>query len=337
MLKDDAPVWLERLADKAEAYVRDLLGVGLKLRRRADLPSFPRFLTDQFAFIEGQLLETGLLFMAQPAGKRATPANIARLWREADRRADRPVVYLAETISPFNRRRLLEQRTPFLIPGNQLFLPGLAVDLRETFRAAREARADDLLSPAAQKVVLAALLGQRVEGVSASVLARRFKYSPMTMSRAFDDLRHAGLAETEETGNERRLQLAAHGERLWRLALPTLRSPVRKVRRLKRLSVKLPGLMSGESALAELTALAEPRTPVVAVPASAWPRFEARFGQPADEWDERGVLVETWSYDPEALSEGRIVDRLSLYLSLRGHEDERVNLALQSLLEEMRW
>ena len=38
-----------------------------------------------------------------------------------------------------------------------------------------------------------------------------------------------------------------------------------------------------------------------------------------------------------ALSEGRIVDRLSLYLSLRGHEDERVNLALQSLLEEMRW
>jgi DNA-binding transcriptional ArsR family regulator len=337
MLKDAAPAWLVRLAEKAEAYVRELLGVGLKLQERADLPGFPRFLTDQFAFIEGQLLDERLLFMAQHAGKRATPANIARLWREADQRADKPVVYLAETISPFNRKRLLQQRTPFLIPGNQLFLPGLALDLREAFRAPREARADDHLSPAAQKVVLAALLGQPVEDVSASVLARRFEYSPMTMSRAFDDLQQAGLAETEEAGNERRLQLAARGERLWRLALPALRSPVRKVRRLKRLSTKLPGLLAGESALAELTALAEPRTPIVAVPASAWPRFEALFGPPADEWDESSVVVETWSYDPEPLSEGRIVDRLSLYLSLRGHEDERVNLALESLLEEMRW
>src|SRR5262245_27100776 len=133
MLNDDAPAWLKCLAEKAEAYVRELLGVGLKLREQAELPGFPRFLTDQFAFVKGQLLDTHFLFMAQPPGKRATPANVARLWREADRRAERPVVYLAETISPFDRRRLLDQRTPFLIPGSQLFLPGLAINLRETF------------------------------------------------------------------------------------------------------------------------------------------------------------------------------------------------------------
>ena len=283
------------------------------------------------------LLDTRLLFMAQPPGKGATPANVARLWREADRRADKPVVYLAEAVSAFNRKRLIDQRTPFLVPDNQLFLPGLAVDLRETFRAAREIRAPEHLAPAAQKVVLAALLGKGVEDVSASLLARRLKYSVMTMSRAFDDLEHAGLAEIRDAGKERRLHLVAHGERLWRLALPALRSPVRKSRRLQRLSGKLPGLAAGESALAEYTALAEPRAPTVAVAASAWPRVAARFGVPADQWDEAGVIVETWSYDPEALTEGPLVDRLSLYLSLRGHEDERVNRGLESLLEEMRW
>ena len=337
MLKDAAPAWLERLADKAEAYVHELLGVSLKLREPASLPSFPRFLTDQFAFAEGKVLDTPLLFMAQPPSKGATPANVARLWREADRRAEKPVVYLAESISASNRKRLIDQRTPFLIPDAQLFLPGLAVDLRETFRAARQERVSEHLSPAAQKVVLAALLGKPVEGVSASVLARRFKYSAMTMSRAFDDLHRASLAEIGEVGKERRAQFVAHGERLWRLALPLMRTPVRKTRRLGRKSGKTPGFVAGESALAAYTMLADPRTPTLAVPASAWPRLQASFGPPVDLWDESGVIVETWSYDPGALSEGDKVDRLSLYLSLRGHEDERVARALESLLEEMRW
>ncbi len=337
MLDSDAPAWLKALAHKAETYVRDLLGVGLKLKGRAHVPGFPRFLTDQYAFVEGRVLDTPLLFMAQPPGKGRTPANVARLWREADRRADKPVVYLAETITAFNRKRLIDQRTPFLVPGNQLFLPGLAVDLRETFRAAREIQPSEHLTPAAQKVVLAALLGQPVERVSASILARRFKYTPMTMSRAFDDLEHAGLAEVREAGKERRLALVAHGQRLWRMALPKLRSPVRKSRRLRRLSTKLAGVTAGESALAGYTSLAEPRTPTVALAASAWPRLQARFGAPTDEWDEAAVIVETWSYDPETLAQGQLADRLSLYLSLRGHEDERVAGALATLLEEMRW
>lgn len=337
MLEEDAPAWLQTLADKAEAYVRELLGVGLKLKGRADQPGFPRFLTDQYAFVEGKVLDTRLLFMAQPPGKGGTPANVARLWREADQRADQPVVYLAETISAFNRKRLINQRTPFLVPGNQLFLPGLAIDLRETFRATRATQPSEHLTPAAQKVVLAALLGQPVERVSASVLARRFKYSPMTMSRAFDDLERAGLAEVHEAGKERRLALVAHGQPLWRMALPKLRSPVRKSRRLRRLTTKLVGVTAGESALAEYTSLAEPPTPTVALAASAWPRLQSRFGAPADEWDEAAVIVETWSYDPETLVQGQLADRLSLYLSLRGHDDERVARALETLLEEMRW
>lgn len=337
MLNEDAPGWLQALADKAEAYVRDLLSVGLKLKGPIDQPSFPRFLTDGFRFVDGEFLNTKLLFMAQPPGKGSTPANVARLWREADKRAERPVVYLAAAISAFNRKRLIDQRTPFLVPSNQLFLPGLAVDLRETFRAPRDGRAPEHLAPAAQKVVLAALAGREVQDISASLLAREFNYSVMTMSRAFDDLEHAGLAEIRDVGKERRLHLKAQGQRLWRLALPALRSPVRKVRRLKRSSGRLPGLTAGESALAEYTALAEPRTPTVAVAASAWPRFEKQFGPPADLWDEAAVNVETWSYDPEPLASERRVDRLSLYLSMRGHEDERVNAALQSLLEEKFW
>jgi DNA-binding transcriptional ArsR family regulator len=333
MLDADAPLWLKSLAGQAEAYVFDLLGVRLKLVRRRDMESFPRFLTDQFEFVQGKLLDTDLLFMAQPPKRQNTPANVARLWREADKRSPMPVVYLAGAVTGFNRKRLLEQRTPFLAPKSQLFLPGLFVDLRDNFRAPRGQVEVERISPAAQKVVLAGLLGIEVEGVSASVLARRMKYSAMTLSRAMDDLRAAGLAEIEEAGKERQIAFVSHKAQLWRDALPLLRNPVRKRRRLRRLHDHGPGLVAGESALAHFTMLSEPRMPAVALAASTWLRFEEDFGEPVDPWDENGVIVETWSYDPELLGAHGYVDRFSLYLSLRDNGDERVTLALDELLE----
>ena len=333
MLDAGAPLWLKSLAEKAEAYVLDLLGVRLKLVRRRDMEDFPRFLTDQFEFVQGRLLDTDLLFMAQSPKRQNTPANIARLWREADKRSPLPVVFLADAVSGFNRKRLLGQRTPLLVPDSQLFLPGLFVDLREQFRAPREQDKVERISPAAQKVVLAALLGKEVEGVSASVLARRLNYSAMTLSRAMDDLKAAGLAEIEDVGKERQIALGSHKTQLWRNALPLLRNPVRKRRRLRRLHDRGPGLTAGESALAHYTMLSEPRTPTVALAASAWLRFEGEFGEPVDRWDESGAIVETWSYDPELLGAGGYVDRFSLYLSLRDSDDERVRLALDELIE----
>jgi hypothetical protein len=47
--------------------------------------------------------------------------------------------------------------------------------------------------------------------------------------------------------------------------------------------------------------------------------------------------VEVWSYPPKATADGPVVDRLSLYLSLRGTADERVEVALNQLLEDMKW
>jgi hypothetical protein len=47
--------------------------------------------------------------------------------------------------------------------------------------------------------------------------------------------------------------------------------------------------------------------------------------------------MECWAYDPRLLSDGPTVDRLSLYLSLRGTHDERIEKALTDLLEDLPW
>ena len=45
--------------------------------------------------------------------------------------------------------------------------------------------------------------------------------------------------------------------------------------------------------------------------------------------------LELWRYDPGKLSEGNCVDPLSLALSLQNDQDERVEMAVEEMLEKI--
>jgi hypothetical protein len=45
--------------------------------------------------------------------------------------------------------------------------------------------------------------------------------------------------------------------------------------------------------------------------------------------------LETWSYDPEILASGGLVDPISLWLSLPDSPDERFTAAKEALLEQV--
>jgi len=49
------------------------------------------------------------------------------------------------------------------------------------------------------------------------------------------------------------------------------------------------------------------------------------------------VRIEIWSCNPHLLGDDRMVDPLSLYLSLRNSSDERVQQQLEQLIEEIKW
>jgi hypothetical protein len=54
--------------------------------------------------------------------------------------------------------------------------------------------------------------------------------------------------------------------------------------------------------------------------------------------DEEDILLEKWNYPPALLSDSPgLADPLSVFLSLRDDPDERVQAALQHLLEAMPW
>jgi len=84
--------------------------------------------------------------------------------------------------------------------------------------------------------------------------------------------------------------------------------------------------------------LAPPTHPVVALYGQDWkslPTWHKRRQISRDEPD--AVEIEVWSYKPTLFSEPVAVDRLSLYLSLKDTEDERVQAALDEMSRSLGW
>jgi len=62
-------------------------------------------------------------------------------------------------VSSFERKRLINHRVSFIVPGKQLYLPFLAVDLRESFRTV-DADTKNKLGATAQQLFLMHLYGK---------------------------------------------------------------------------------------------------------------------------------------------------------------------------------
>ena len=192
------------------------------------------------------------------------------------------------------------------------------------------------MSPAAQAAFLHVLQNPDKGAFSPQEMAESLGYSSMSMSRVFDELESSGLGRGSSIGKRRLMELVDAKGELWERALPLLRSPVAE-------SMPVPmnllgGPAAGLTALASYTSIAEPRLPVIAVSAATWrPIRNKLVHEQLGGSDVPLVEVEAWIYPPKAVVGGPVVDRLSLFLSLKGTPDERVEAALDELLAGMKW
>ncbi|NLB54842.1 MAG: hypothetical protein GX811_03590, partial [Lentisphaerae bacterium] len=247
------------------------------------------------------------------------------------------IVYVRERMASYNRKRLVEHKVPFVVPGNQMYLPMLGIDLREHFRMLNESK--EVLRPATQVVLIQSLL-LGAGDLGPTALSLELGYSIMAMSRALDELKAVELVHTTIRGRERHVRLAGSRREVWEKAQPYLRNPVVKRYGVNLLpGAKLPGPRAGLGALAHYSMLNELENVEVALARGDWKRvLETGNIEPTGVINEPGTtIVEIWSYSPILFSDGDFVDRLSLYLSLRDTQDERVQAALNQMIKEELW
>ncbi len=323
------------IAAALQRYLEDTLHEPARVAALDGAPGLPSFLSRMYSLLEGHVAGRRCIFLAT-VDNAATPSDIAKHVALVRPAVDAIVVFVAPWLSAHNRSRLIERRIPFVVPGKQLYIPDLAMDLRERFRTPKPRRAAGL-SPAAQAVLFHRLLRLDETVTAPSLVAAQLHYSAMSIGRAFDDLVGAGLAHTERHGKERHIRFQAEGRQLFDAAHDLLRSPVRTEKFIRDAHPPPPLKHAGESALADLTDLSPPPLPAFAVAASDWKIVAQTHGLFETDRDQASHIVETWSYDPAALSTARTVDPLSLYAQFRDHRDERVSMAAERLLDGMPW
>jgi len=328
------------LQDEYLRYIEELTGTTTVVKplggeRAAKLPLYLRSYYDmaETEFFDRKVL----LALQNPESDTATPTEYAQHHEILRSTLGSEVVLVLPRIASYGRQQLIRLGVPFIVPKRQMFLPHMAVDLREHFPHSMR-QPVDMLSPAAQVILLLHLLGRRVQGVSLRELAGELGYSAMTLSIVRSELEALGLSKSARHGRSTHLVFQAPMRSLWEQAEPHLQSPARARHWIRwgRMPTKI--MTAGLTALEATSMVSDDARPTCAMKESDY-----RAGL------EKGLIVgcagpelaqarvECWRYDPRLLSEGPTVDRLSLFLSLRDTGDERVAKALRILLAEMPW
>lgn len=327
---------MPNLTQKFEKYLFENLGVSLAIEKWQKEKSLPLFLRDLYSFHVCQLLQTPCLVMEARDEEEITPATIRKHIRQVEDIWQHEVIYLHPSISSYNRKRLIEQKISFVVPGNQMYLPLLGIDLREHIKGRRTDKKK--ISPSTQVVLFFVLYNWPQNGLTPSLLAGQLNYSPMTLTRVFDEIEAAGLGNVSMESRERLLRFDSDKRSLWKKTLDLLRSPVKK--RIKVHTVRNVSslTLAGESALSRYSMLAEPPHPIYAMDTEEWKEMQATGEVRELTIHEPGSMeVEIWKYSPKLFAKDGLVDPLSLYMSLKSTKDERVEIALDTLLETFQW
>jgi hypothetical protein len=250
-------------------------------------------------------------------------------------------VFVCQSLSVPERRSLIANHINFIQPGYQMFTPELAVDLRESVRKRRNEREVSVFLPATQAMVLGCLYeGWDSDTVyNSRVLMGGFDYSRVTLSKVIDQLLKLSIihpAQSKSSANY--YSFNASQAAVFKNARNLMRSPVKRTVAIDRTLHSRGGVfLAGETALANYTMLAEPAIPVYGMTKKQFDiMVEDRAFKLTDMVDDTKALVEIWAYN-SVMAEKNIADEASLILSMADNQDERVQIALDVLKENVTW
>ena len=330
---------MQSLEEAVRSYLHDVLGLPVRwMGAWARSEELPYFLQSAFHFNELELGGRSVVLAIAQSRQQASPSEIRKWFDKVRTLSQGPVVFVVEAMASYERKRLIEQKVPFIGPGNQLYLPDLGLDLREYFRR-RAPTSDGALSPSAQAFLITALLRQpwQVEW-QPSTLASPLGYTAMTVSRVVKELTAAGLATSYPVGRSRWLRMELAPLQTWERATAILRTPVKR-------TVWVPGgsaagvplRLAGLSALARRSMQAEPSRPVYAIGPAQWKAVVKAGIQELPEAMPGAHEWQLWTYNPALVLDQATVDPLSLILSMQDILDDRVQIALGELKGQLPW
>ncbi len=294
---------------------------------KKQLADIPTAIGASFKFYNANLLNTPITFAFCKNSSDISPAQLQKQMQVVERRLNTTVIVLLDNVASYNLQRLVAQRVNFIIPQKQMFIPSLLLNLKKARNTGEDIKTP--MTPIAQCIVLYHLQISSLAGMDLKELMNVFGISYSTANRAVRWLESQNIIST--TGaKEKKISIDMDKKALWMKALPLFTNPIEKVLRT---DVTIPGLMkSGVNALSSYSMINEENREHYATSKEVLKTLDIEVDKNYGE-----NVIEIWRYNPSILSKSGIVDRLSLYLSLKDNEDERIQIELENMINEIKW
>lgn len=324
---------MKSIISDTKRYLKDALNVAVQIEA-ADLSAqLPYFYNEYYQLFRLKMQQEEYLLCM--ANKPLYASQIRKQLADLKERSGKKIIFLSNTMNAGFRRALVQNDIPFIVPFNQLHLPQIGTSFQEHFPQMEPV--GTLLRPAAQVLLLRTLLYRDYLPVTATEYAKKLDYTPMSIARAFNELKEHGLVVREKQGVEKPFIWKFKAKELWERAQNLLQNPVRQRVWLPG-KAALPYPLAGISALARYSQLNDDDYSTYATISSIlqkdFPRKDIYKGaRPVEEVSK----VEVWNYHPQLITGQNVVDPLSLYLSLKDEPDERIQIALENMLETIEW
>jgi hypothetical protein len=314
-------------------YLKDALGAEVELNplKPDKLKTLPIFIVNEYNFQLIKLYRKDILLVF--VKNSFTSDRLRKHLDIIQATFNINTVAIIPQVEAYNRLRLIEKKIPFIIPGKQMFLPDLLIDLKEFGGKPKEKPVS--MQPATQLLVLYHLQVESLEGINLKGIAEKLCYNSMTITRAAYYLHTAGLC-TLEGSKDKFLHFHNNKRELWEKAEPLMNSPVKRNIYYSGHFFNNDKYRSNINALAHYTDLNDDLIEYYAVK----PGFTQWIGSAnliKTSPLEGNICIEEWKYDPYLLRKDGFVDSLSLYLCFRNNPDERIEMALEQIIEKHIW
>ncbi len=309
-------------------YLYKVLGIDTKYSDAEIKYSLPNFIYDRYRLQQVSLNGINAVFVS-PIGSLDPISSVKKHIERIAVFANMPAVLVLDNLQFRQKETLLKNRIPFIVNGKQIYLPFMAVYLQE--RCDSPVPKNEKLLPVSQLLLLYFIYNECSE-LKTSKAADELGFTPTSISRASRQLENAGLIKVRKNGVQKIIFTETSPKELFFMAKEYFCNPVKRVVYVEKKHIHDDLLLSGYSALSEYSMLNPPS--VMYFASNDITRWTVVSTPDLVDIDSQ-YAVELWRYDPGKLTDGTCVDPLSLALSLQNDPDERVEIAVDEMLEKI--
>ena len=315
--------------DKLQKYIKEITGIELSLKpvSKKELDKLPLYMRSNLKV--GEISGKEIIF---DFNSELTPDQCKKQFEIIEKNTSKHVVFVFNNLEAYNRKRLMQRQIGFIVPGRQMYIPKLFIDIKDY--GSTERKKVEKLFPAAQCLLFYYILGKEIIGLNFKSIALKLNYGTMTITRVANVLANLNFCRIEGR-KEKSLVFVNSRKQIWDEAQPLLTNPIDKEIYIDDKCESDFIYKAGINALAHYTEISEVSKKIYAVSYEMSKNLLNTGKIKPVKSRDAATTLQVWKYDPGILASGNIVDPLSLFVTLKDNNNERVQGELHKLIETL--